>query len=211
MGDTPIRISQLDPGDKISAIIVTEGKPEILTAQAVDAQLAAIRNQPRCQFGSQRNRRPSNRRRRRPRQSRRPWSRNRHPWSRRRKRRHRARAVAEALYEQSFLLAHRGDHHPGIGLGARAQEGQEGRAEIAVSVVSSGFRQSAGPGGTAQSIATGFGWQSPLRAPEPRTILIAARVRQSVCGARHAHQHRDREDHRVGMRKLSPQDVNRRQ
>ena len=41
MGDTPIRISQLNPGDKITATIVTEGKPEILTAQAVDAQLAA--------------------------------------------------------------------------------------------------------------------------------------------------------------------------
>jgi hypothetical protein len=41
MGDTPIRISQLNPGDKISATIITEGKPEILTAQAVDAQLAA--------------------------------------------------------------------------------------------------------------------------------------------------------------------------
>jgi len=41
MGDTPIRISQLNPGDKITAVIVSEGKPEILTAQAVDAQLAA--------------------------------------------------------------------------------------------------------------------------------------------------------------------------
>lgn len=41
MGDTPIRISQLDPGDNVSATIITEGKPEILTAQAVDAQLAA--------------------------------------------------------------------------------------------------------------------------------------------------------------------------
>ena len=41
MGDTPIRISQLNPGDKVSATIVTEGKPEIVTAQAVDAQLAA--------------------------------------------------------------------------------------------------------------------------------------------------------------------------
>ena len=41
MGDNPIRISQLNPGDKISATIITEGKPEILTAQAVDAQLAA--------------------------------------------------------------------------------------------------------------------------------------------------------------------------
>ena len=40
MGDTPIRISQLNPGDKVSATIVTEGKPEIVTAQAVDAQLA---------------------------------------------------------------------------------------------------------------------------------------------------------------------------
>ena len=40
MGDTPIRISQLNPGDKVTATIVSEGKPEILTAQAVDAQLA---------------------------------------------------------------------------------------------------------------------------------------------------------------------------
>jgi hypothetical protein len=41
MGDTPTRISQLEPGDKITAVIVSEGRPEILTAQAVDAQLAA--------------------------------------------------------------------------------------------------------------------------------------------------------------------------
>ena len=41
MGDKPIRISQLNPGDKVSATIVSEGKPEILTAKAVDAQLAA--------------------------------------------------------------------------------------------------------------------------------------------------------------------------
>ena len=41
MGDSPIRVSQLNPGDKITATIVTEGKPEILTAQEVDAQLAA--------------------------------------------------------------------------------------------------------------------------------------------------------------------------
>ena len=41
MGETPIRVSQLNPSDKISATIITEGKPEILTAQAVDAQLAA--------------------------------------------------------------------------------------------------------------------------------------------------------------------------
>ena len=40
MGDSPIRISQLNPGDKVSATIVTEGKPEIVTAQAVDAKLA---------------------------------------------------------------------------------------------------------------------------------------------------------------------------
>ena len=41
MGDTPIRVSQLNPGDKITAVIVTEGKPEILTAKEVSAQLAA--------------------------------------------------------------------------------------------------------------------------------------------------------------------------
>ena len=41
MGDSPIRVSQLNPGDKITAVIVTDGKPEILTAQQVDAQLAA--------------------------------------------------------------------------------------------------------------------------------------------------------------------------
>jgi hypothetical protein len=41
MGDSPIRVSQLNPGDKITAIIVTEGKPEILTVQQVNAQLAA--------------------------------------------------------------------------------------------------------------------------------------------------------------------------
>jgi hypothetical protein len=41
MGDSPIRVSQLNPGDKITAIIVTDGKPEILTAQQVNAQLAA--------------------------------------------------------------------------------------------------------------------------------------------------------------------------
>jgi hypothetical protein len=41
MGDTPIRVSQLNPGDKVSATIITEGKPEILTAKEVNAQLAA--------------------------------------------------------------------------------------------------------------------------------------------------------------------------
>jgi len=41
MGDTPVRVSQLNPGDKITAVIVTDGKPEILTAQQVSAQLAA--------------------------------------------------------------------------------------------------------------------------------------------------------------------------
>jgi hypothetical protein len=46
MGDTPIRISQLNPGDKVTATIVSEGKPEILTAQAVDAQLAAAPDAP---------------------------------------------------------------------------------------------------------------------------------------------------------------------
>jgi len=46
MGDKPIRISQLNPGDKITATIVSEGKPEILTAQAVDAQLAATEAAP---------------------------------------------------------------------------------------------------------------------------------------------------------------------
>jgi hypothetical protein len=46
MGDTPIRISQLNPGDKVTATIVSEGKPEILTAQAVDAQLAAAEAAP---------------------------------------------------------------------------------------------------------------------------------------------------------------------
>jgi hypothetical protein len=46
MGDTPIRISQLNPGDKVTATIVSEGKPEILTAQSVDAQLAAAESAP---------------------------------------------------------------------------------------------------------------------------------------------------------------------
>lgn len=41
MGDSPVRVSQLNPGDAITAIIVTDGKPELLTAQQVDAQLAA--------------------------------------------------------------------------------------------------------------------------------------------------------------------------
>jgi len=41
MGDQPIRVSQLNPGDTINAVIVTEGKPEILTAKEVNAQLAA--------------------------------------------------------------------------------------------------------------------------------------------------------------------------
>ena len=48
MGDQPIRVSQLNPGDKISAVIVTEGKPEILTAKEVSAQLAS-RACTRCQ------------------------------------------------------------------------------------------------------------------------------------------------------------------
>jgi hypothetical protein len=39
--DKPIKLSQLNTGDKVSATIVTESQPEILTGQAVDAQLAA--------------------------------------------------------------------------------------------------------------------------------------------------------------------------
>ena len=41
MDDKAIKVGQLNKGDKISATIVSAGKPEILTAQAVDAQLAA--------------------------------------------------------------------------------------------------------------------------------------------------------------------------
>ncbi len=41
MGDSPSRVSQLSPGDRITAVIVTDGKPETLTAQQVSAQLAA--------------------------------------------------------------------------------------------------------------------------------------------------------------------------
>jgi hypothetical protein len=41
MGDKAIRLSQLNTGDKVSATIVTESQPEILTMQGVDAQLAA--------------------------------------------------------------------------------------------------------------------------------------------------------------------------
>lgn len=46
MGDKPIRISQLNPGDKVTATIVSTGKPEILTVKAVDAQLAAAVGEP---------------------------------------------------------------------------------------------------------------------------------------------------------------------
>jgi hypothetical protein len=46
MGDKPIRISQLNPGDKVTATIVSSGKPEILTVKAVDAQLAAAAGEP---------------------------------------------------------------------------------------------------------------------------------------------------------------------
>ena len=41
MDGKAIKVGELNKGDKISATIVTAGKPEILTAQAVDAQLAA--------------------------------------------------------------------------------------------------------------------------------------------------------------------------
>ncbi len=39
-GDSVIPISQLNPGDKVSATIVTESAPDIITTQAVDANLA---------------------------------------------------------------------------------------------------------------------------------------------------------------------------
>ena len=41
MEDKAIRIRDLNRGDRISATIVSAGKPEIITAQAVDAQLTA--------------------------------------------------------------------------------------------------------------------------------------------------------------------------
>jgi hypothetical protein len=41
MDGKAIRIRDLNRGDRISATIVSEGEPEILTAQAVDAELAA--------------------------------------------------------------------------------------------------------------------------------------------------------------------------
>lgn len=41
MEGKPIQIRDLNRGDRISATIVTAGKPEILTVKAVDAQLAA--------------------------------------------------------------------------------------------------------------------------------------------------------------------------
>ena len=40
-GDKAIQLAQLNPGDKVSATIVTEGQPEIVTSTAVDAKLAA--------------------------------------------------------------------------------------------------------------------------------------------------------------------------
>jgi len=41
MGDKPIQLSHLNTGDKVSATIVTESQPQILTEQTVDAKLAA--------------------------------------------------------------------------------------------------------------------------------------------------------------------------
>ena len=41
MDGKAIQVRDLNRGDRISATIVSEGKPEIVTAQAVDAQLAA--------------------------------------------------------------------------------------------------------------------------------------------------------------------------
>ncbi len=40
MGDKPVRLFNLEPGDQISAKIVTAGPPEVLTQQQVDAILA---------------------------------------------------------------------------------------------------------------------------------------------------------------------------
>ena len=40
MGDKPVRLFNLEPGDQISAKIVTAGPPEVLTKQQVDAILA---------------------------------------------------------------------------------------------------------------------------------------------------------------------------
>lgn len=40
MGDKPVRVFNLEPGDQVSARIVTAGAPEVLTRQQVDAILA---------------------------------------------------------------------------------------------------------------------------------------------------------------------------
>lgn len=40
MGDKPIRVFNLEPGDKVSARIVTVGPPEVMTQTQVDAELA---------------------------------------------------------------------------------------------------------------------------------------------------------------------------
>jgi hypothetical protein len=40
MGDKPVRVFNLEPGDQVSAKIVTSGPPEVLTQQQVDAILA---------------------------------------------------------------------------------------------------------------------------------------------------------------------------
>lgn len=42
MDDKPVRIFDLNPGDQLTATIVSSGPPEILTTQDVDATLAAV-------------------------------------------------------------------------------------------------------------------------------------------------------------------------
>jgi hypothetical protein len=46
MDGKPVRVFNLNPGDRIEATIVTAGTPEILTAQALDESLAAAKEAP---------------------------------------------------------------------------------------------------------------------------------------------------------------------
>ncbi len=143
IGDAPKRLFDLSPGDQISATIVTAGKPEILTSQAVEAELAAAAAAPPparacCRSAGQRTAGRGAGCRARAGAAGRGDGSGAHAGSGEHRCRARERGIAQGLDETPVLLPPAGDHHHCVDLCAHAQAGQEGRYEVAGSLLRPG-------------------------------------------------------------------------